>query len=172
METTDRNLVSSAIHGGVPIKSYIKTILGKVYVSAWDSFENQPIGLILEGDPRKEAESSIVDVWTEEEDFFFRNRNKRSLQIGEIIAFARKTEEREKTIEEYSDAELTTVINSKFFSFQNTLNSATSLAVLFRIKNLASDLEKSEKIMKLIEARISEVQASEFIPIKNIVTEL
>lgn len=167
METQDRNLTSGAIRGGTPLRSYIKTILGKVYVFVWDSFENLRTGIILEGDPRKKDEGSIVDVWTEEEDFFFRGKNKRLLEVGQIIPYIRKEEPKERTIEEYSDEELTTIVNSKFFTLQNVLNNTSSIAVLFRIKNLAQDLEKSSKLIKAIEARISEVQAEEFKPIPN-----
>lgn len=173
MENQDRNIASGAIHGGSPFKSYIKTILGKVYVSVWDSFENKPEGWILEGDPRKVDDGCIVDVWTPEEDFYFRNKNKRHLQTGDVIVYERKAVEKERTVEEYSDAELTEIVNSKFFTLQNVLNNTDSVAVLFRIKNLAQDLEKSEKLLKAIEARISEVQAEEFKPLpKSTITEL
>lgn len=162
MENQDRNIVSSAIHGGAPLCSYIKTTLGKVYVTVWDSFVNEPVGVILEGDPRKQDEGCIVDIWSKEEDYYFKSKNKRHIQTGEMIIFSRKQEERERTVEEYTDAELTDVINSKFFTLQNILNSTESVAVLFRIKTLAQELEKSDKLMKAIEARLSEVQAQEY----------
>jgi len=169
METQDRNIVG-AMHGATPVASYTKTILGKVYVTVWDSFENQPVGLILEGNPRKNDESCIVDTWSPEEDFYFRSKNKRFLETGTIIPKTRKAEVREKTIEEFTDEELQTLINSKFFSLQSALNSTNSIAVIYRIKNLAQDMEKSEKLMKAIDARLSEVQANEFKPLPNSTT--
>lgn len=172
METQDRNLASTAIHGGKPLKSYTKTTLGKVFVTVWDSFENQAVGLILSGDPRKADESCIVDIWSEEEDYYFRSKNKRHLQTGDMIVYTRKEEEAERTVEEYNDDELKAIINSKFFTLQNVLNNTESVAVLFRLKNLAQELEKSDKLIKAIEARISEVQAQEFKPIKPAITEL
>jgi hypothetical protein len=172
MDSQDRNLTNSAIHGGKPLKSYIKTTLGKVYVTVWDSFEGGAVGVILEGDPRKEIEGCIVDIWSEEEDFYFKNKNRRHLQTGDVITYNRKYETVEKTIEESSDEELIDILNSKFFTIQSALNSTSSVALLFRMKNLASDIEKSDKIMKTIEARISEVQAEEFKPIKTRVVEL
>lgn len=167
MATQDRNIVG-AMHGAAPTASYIKTILGKVYITLWDSFENQPVGMILEGDPRKKDESSIVDVWSSDEDFYFRSKNKRNLETGHIISFVRKEEVRERSIEEYSDEELTTIINSKFFTLQSILNSTSTVAVLFRIKNLAQELDKSEKLIRAIEARISELQAEEFKPLPKV----
>ena len=170
MNNEDRNLASGAMHSGVPYTSYIKTILGKMFVSVWDSFENRAEGIILQGDPRKKEETSIVDTWSQEEDYYFRNKNKRLMETGQIIAYVRKDEEKERTVEEYSDEELTTIINSKFFTLQNVLNNTNSTAVLFRIKNLAQELEKSDKLMKAIEARISEVQAEEFKPLPKVMT--
>lgn len=173
MENQDRNLASTVMHGGTPLKSYIKTILGKVYVTAWDSFQNQPVGLLLEGDPRRSDESSIIDIWSEEEDFFFKSKNKKHLQTGDVIAYKRNVEAKERTVEEYSDDELKEIINSKFFTLQNVLNNTDSIATLFRIKNLAQELEKSDKLIRAIDARISEVQAEEFKPLpKSIVTEI
>jgi len=164
MDNQDRNIVSGAINGGAPLRSYIKTILGKVFITLWDSFEKQPVGVLLEGDPRKKAETSIVDIWSEEEDFFFHKKNTRHFETGDIIAYVRASDEKERTIEEFSDDELTSIINSKFFALQSTLNSTKSIAVLFRIKTLAQELEKSERLMKAIDSRISEVQAEEFKP--------
>jgi hypothetical protein len=169
MDAQDRNL-SSAMQGGTPIKSYIKTILGKVYVTVWDSFENRPTGILLEGDPRKNDEGCIIDMFKEEEDFFFKNKNKTHLSTGTVIPYVRKDVVKERTIEEYSDEELKEIINSKFFTFQNVLNNTDSIAVLFRIKNLAQELEKSDKLIKVIEARISEVQAEEFKPLPKSMT--
>ena len=173
MDNIDRSVASGKIHGGTPLKSYIKTILGRVDVSVWDTFERIPVGLILSGDPRKQDEGCIIDIWSEEEDFFFTNKNKRHLQTGTIINFVRNTAPRERSVEEYSDEELKVIINSKFFTLQNVLNNTESIAVLFRIKNLAQELEKSDKLVKAIEARISEVQAEEFKPLpKQMVVEL
>jgi hypothetical protein len=173
MDNQDRNFAITALHGGVPLKSYIKTITGKVYVTVWDSFQNMAVGTILEGDPRKADESCIVDIWSEEEDYFFKSKNKSHLQTGDVIIYKRSTEEPERTVEQYSDDELKVIINSKFFTLQNVLNNTSSTAVLNRIKNLAQEMEKSDKLIKAIEARISEVQAEEFKPLpKSVTTEL
>lgn len=168
----DRNIINSAMYGGSPLKSYIKTILGKVYVTVWDSFTGGPEGVILFGDPRKGDDTCVVDIWTEEEDYYFRTKNKRHLQTGDVILYTRKTEVKERTVEEFTDEELTEILNKKYFALQNVLNSTTSVAVLFRIRSLAEKLEKSDKIMSAIDGRISEVQAEEYKPVPNITLEL
>jgi alpha-L-fucosidase len=168
MDIQDKNLLS----GTKPIKSYIKTILGKVYVTVWDSWENKPTGILLEGDPRKGDESCIIDIMTPEEDNFFKKKNAIHLREGSVITHVRSTEEKVRTVEEYSDDELKDILNSKFFTIQTTLNNTSSIAVLFRIKNLAHEMEKSDKLIKVVEARISEVQAEEFKPLpKSLILE-
>lgn len=161
METKDLALLQTA-SAGKPMKSYIKTILGKVYVTVWNSFENKAEGVILYGDPRRFDDECIVDIFSPEEDYFFKNKNKTHLQTGNVIEFERKEEAPVKTPETFSDAELTEIINKPFFSIQKLVNDTESTALLFRIKHLAETLEKSEKVMKLIEGRISEVQSKEF----------
>lgn len=176
MEHQDRNIVSSALHGGKPLKSYIKTILGKVYVTVWNSFENMPEGLILYGDPRKSEDTCVIDVWNHDEDYYFRTKNKRHLQAGNLISYERKEETSEKSAEEFSDAELEKLLEDKFkkfFSLQSLLNETDSIALLFRIKRIAEEQERSDKVIKAVEARIAELQAGEYKGIPSVVeTEL
>jgi hypothetical protein len=162
MDIKDKSIFKAGSAGGAPFKSYIKTILGRVYVTVWNPFEDIPEGVILYGDPRKQEESCIVDVFNEQEDYFFRTKNKLHLQTGDVIAFVRKEEEKERTPEEFSDEELKEVLSKPFFSIQKLVNDTVSVALLFRIKNLAQEMEKSEKVISTIEARLSEVQAAEF----------
>lgn len=161
-----RNELFSMMNDGRPYKSYIKGILGQVSVVVWDNFEEMPLEIILKGNPKNRDEGSIVDVWSPKEDVFFNRVNKKHFNNGVLLAYTRPELPAvvEKTVEQSSDEELITMINSKFLAFQAKLNKINSIAVLFRIRGLAEDLEKSEKIIKAIEARISELQADEFSP--------
>lgn len=156
---TDNLSIYSAMQEDKPIKSYIKTILGKVYVMVLDPFNDQPMGLLLEGDPKKPDEGAILDVWTTKQDVFIRNMNRNHFTNGLIKEYTRSTEPRERTIEEATDPELTEIVNLKFLSLQSKLNKITSIPVLFRLANLARENEKSDKIIRAIEARLSEVQS-------------
>jgi len=156
----DSTTIYSAMQEGMPIKSYIKTILGKVYVTVLNPFSDQPEGLLLEGDPKKPDDKAILDVWSTKQDVFLKNMNRSHFNNGIIKEYVRSTEPRERTIEEATDPELTEIVNMKFLGLQNKLNKITSTVVLFRILGLARDNEKSDKIIKAIEARISEVQSS------------
>lgn len=165
----------SAMVGGNPYKTYIKTILSRVYVTALNMLTGTPTpeGIILEGDPRKREEGAMIDVWSEQEDYFFRKMNKKHFDQGVLIEFKRTETKRERTIEEFTDEELKALINKPFLALKNTLNQTNSIATLFRIQALASELEKSEKVMKAIESRLSEVQLGETVTLPNSVeTEL
>lgn len=161
-----RNQLYSEMANGRPIASYKKTILAQAAISVWDNFEEKPIQMIIKGDPRRDLESCIIDVFSEKEKVFFERANKAHFKSGVLVHYQRPLETAvvEKPIEQFTDDQLTEIINSKFFTLQNTLNRVDSLAVLFRMKALAEDNEKSEKIIKVIEARISEVQALEYQP--------
>jgi len=141
-----------------PFKTYRKTILGRVSVNYIEPFSGKPAGIILTGNPKTD-ESARIDTWTEVDDGFFRKMNKRQFEVGNLLEIVREEEVKERTIESFTDEELIKIINSKFFTLESTLNKTESLAVLFRMVELAKELEKSEKIMKAFESRISELQA-------------
>jgi len=141
-----------------PFKTYRKTILGRVSVNYIEPFSGKPSGIILMGNPKTD-EGARIDTWTEVDDSFFRKMNKRQFEVGNILEMERVEEVKERTIESFSDEELTKIINSKYFTLEATLNKITSVAVLFRMVELAKELEKSDKIMKAFESKISELQA-------------
>lgn len=158
----DENRIFGAMQAGTPHKSYIKTILGQVYMNILNPFDGKPAGILLSGDPTARPESCILDVWTEKEDTYVKSMNKIHFETGTVIAYERPAEQvKERTIEEYSDEELKEVINSKFLALQSTLNKIESTPVLFRMVNLSREMEKSEKITGAIEARLSEVQIND-----------
>ena len=161
-----RNDMLLAMQSGVPYKTYKKTILGKVFVEIWDNFLNSPVGILLTGDPKKDDPDCFYHAWTEQNDVYFRRvgHNRRHLEQGTVIPVKFEEKEVEKTLETSSDDELTKLVNSPFLALQNALNKTKSVALLFRILTVAQELEKSEKITRAIEARLSEVQEEEFNP--------
>lgn len=165
-EILARNAMLAAMKGGKPYKTYKKTILGKVFIEVWDNFINGPVGILLSGDPKKDDPDCYYHAWTEDNDVFFRGvaHNRRHLEQGAIIPVKYEQKEIEKTIETSSDEELTKLVNSPFLALQNALNKTESVALLFRVLTIAQELEKSEKITRAIEARLSEVQEAEFNP--------
>ena len=157
---------------GEPYKSYIKTILGKVHVVAWDHFKDVSVGMLLTGDPRKHEESSIIDIWTQKEDVHFTRMNKKHLEQGVLIPYKRPvTEVKERTFEESTDEELIDILNSKFFTLKARMDKTESEAILFRLLTLAQEQDKSEAITKAIEARISEIQESKYVKVPSTLKE-
>jgi hypothetical protein len=160
--------VYSAMQIGNPFKSYRKTILGKVFVDVWDNFNNKPKTIRLHGKP----ETAIVDVWSEKEDVFFKNMNKKNFENGLIISVDRAKLPPQPEVKPYSDEDLDEVLKSKFYKLRSILNSISDAITLTRLLKVAEDNEASEKIMKSIEARLSEVQTAEFgVPIPEVVEE-
>jgi hypothetical protein len=146
-----------------PYASYVKTILGRVGVTVWDRFTQTPAYVILSGDPHRKAETAIVDVWNQREDSFLRRNNKRQFEKGILIPYTRPENVVVETpIEQFTDEQLKEIVNSKFLALQNRLNKIQGVPVLFRMINIAEDLEKSSKITDAIKARISEIQLAEY----------
>lgn len=146
-----------------PYASYIKTLLGRVGVTVWDRFTNTPAYVILTGDPRRKEEGTIVDVWSQREDAFFRRNNERHFQRGILIAYTRPENVQVDTpVEQFSDEQLKEIVNSKFLALQNKINKIDSVAVLFRMITIAEEMDKSSKITDAIQARISELQLSDY----------
>ena len=117
-----------------------------------------PEGIILSGDPNKDDVSSMYDVFSEQEDYFFKKMNRRHFEDGTLVEHTKAEQPRERTVEEFSDDELRAILGKPFQSLQQTLNKTKSVATIYRIQSLARDMEKSEKVMKHIESRLSEVQ--------------
>jgi hypothetical protein len=161
---TDKDVdreIYSAMQNGKPFKTYQKTILGKVYITALDPFSGSPVGYLLEGDPRNEDETTYFDVWSEKEDLFLRRMNKLQFESGNIIKKSRKEDvDVTRSYESFTDDELKEVISSPFLSLRKTLNQIETTAVLYRMITLATEMEKSEKLIGAIKARLSEVQSA------------
>jgi len=61
-----------------------------------------------------------------------------------------------------TDEEIDIVLNKKFLALKNRLVKFTEEAPIFRILNRARELDKSEKIIKRIEERLSELQLAAY----------
>lgn len=156
--------VYAAMQTGQPYSSYIKTIVGKIYVTILNPFYGEPVGKIIEGDPRgKNKESCIIDTWSEKEDVFFRRMNRAHFEKGNIIPYVRKAEEiNDEFVNDITDEMIDTLLGSRFLVLQNAVNKFTSPPPVFRILNRARELEKSEKIIKFLEGKLSELQLKEY----------
>jgi hypothetical protein len=117
----------------------------------------------LYGDPKKGEESTMVDVWNDVQDLFFKRTNKRSLETGMIIEVARKEDSSILNPEPYataSDEEIDSILKQKYYTILSALNKCTNTTVLTRFLERARLLEKSEKIINTIISRISEIESA------------
>ena len=149
--------IFSAMQTGKPLVSYKKTILGKAYVTVLNPFSGTPEGRILYGDD----EDAIVDIWSEKEKAFFLRMNKNHFKSGVIIEYERPEKEEITEEEKYNslpDEEMKKLLSSRFFTLQAALNKMTSAAPVYRLLQLAEELEKSEKVVAAIKARLSELE--------------
>lgn len=147
---------------GKPLKTYKKTILGQVYCSVLNSFSNEPEGILLSGDPTKNDPLSMFDIWNDMQDAYFRRANKKNLEMGVIIAFERPDSVQELEPEPFAtatDEEIDEILTSKYYTILSALNKCTNTIILNRFLQRARVLEKSEKIIKSITSRISELQS-------------
>ena len=144
-------------------KSYIKTILGALYINTLDDF-NKPIGIIVKGDPRgKDRQNCIIDTYNDTEDLYFKRNNRKHFEQGYLIEYERKeTDVPVESSNIFTDEQLITIINSRFLSLQSAVNKMTSVSPVSRLIGLAREYEKSEKIISFLERRLSEIQESEF----------
>lgn len=155
--------VFSAMQTEKPYKTYIKQILGKVQVKVINPFSGKPENRLLTGDPRQSNEDCLVKLWSEKEYQYFTTYNKKHLKSGTLLehkpkAKAPSQEEKHNTMKE---EELKKLLSSKFFTLQSALNKFTSEAPVYRLLILAEEMEKSEKIISAIKARLSELQEIE-----------
>ena len=151
----------SAMQTGTPHKSYIKTILGRVRIFLLNPFSKNPEELLLFGNPRQQPDSAIIDMWSPEEDLFFRKKNKIQFEKGNLIEFIRPETTEISEEEKYNtltNEELTVILKAPFFNLQRAMEKMTAVAPVFRLLSLAEDMGKSEKYMNHIRARISELQ--------------
>jgi len=140
-----------------PYTTYEKTILGKVFVTVLDPFSGNPVGMLLHG--RRGEPDTIINMWSEVEDLFFKRSNRRELERGTIVKVVLPEQvEEPHTIEQYSDDELKSVINQRYASFQKVLSSIENEAVVYRMLNLAEEMEKSDRIMQAIKSKLAELQ--------------
>jgi len=149
-----------------PYKMYIKAILGRVHLSILDPLDgNKPTGVMLSGDPNTDPDC-IVKVWSEMEDLYFQRMNRKFLSDGTILPYNRPAETAKvKSFEESTDEELTEFLKQRYITMQNKLSEIKSEAVLYRLLNLAKAQDKPERLVKLLELKLAELQlgdSSEF----------
>jgi len=154
----------SAMSEGKPLKRYMKTILGKVYVTTLNPFDNggKPQPIELYGVPRPGNSRAVVEIWSSKEDRFFLKVNESHFKAGNLRLLEdqdiEKVAEEPESPNEISDEQITEILNKPFMALKNQLNKFTTPAPVYRFLLRAEELEKSEKITNVIKARQAELE--------------
>lgn len=160
MVNTDHDIYA-AMQDGKPMAVYRKGILGKVHVITLNPFTEEAEGVILEGNPAKadEIDTQVIELWTTKSQLFFERMNKKHIEAGRLNLVEKAALPKAPLSPNIiSDEEIDVLLNSKFLALKARLDKFTDTAPVFRVVNRARELEKSEKIIKHIEERISQLQ--------------
>jgi hypothetical protein len=162
MATESRELFD-AMQEGKPLARFRKTILGKVHVVILNPFTQNPEGIILSGNPQRIEEwpDMVVELWSPKEKVFFERMNKKHIDAGRVIEI-KDVPQAPPSPNKISDEQIDKLLNSKFLALKNRLDKFTDEAPIFRILNRARELDKSEKIIKHIEEKLSELQLARY----------
>lgn len=164
MANTDYD-VYSAMQDGEPLAVYKKGIMGKVHVVTLNPFTEEAEGIILEGNPgkAKELETQIIELWTTKSKLFFERMNKKHIAAGRLNLVKKESLPKiPPSPNVISDEEIDKLLNSKFLALRARLDKFTDSAPVFRLVNRARELDKSEKIVKHIEEKISQLQLKRY----------
>lgn len=164
MAMTDESQLFGMMQTNKPLKMYIKTVPSVVYVNILDPFSGKAAGTLLKGNPRTYARESIVEIWSEKEDVYFQRANRKHIETGVVIPYTPKDVvevSEEERINSMSDEEMEVLLKKPFFSLQSVVNKTTSPATLFRMLEMAKDLDRSEKTISLIEGKLAELNGEE-----------
>lgn len=157
--------IYSAMQDGEPLAVYRKGILGKVHVITLNPFTEEAEGIILEGNPTKadEIDTQVVELWSTKSQLFFERMNKKHIAAGRLNLVKKAALPKAPPSPNIiSDEEIDVLLNSKFLALRARLDKFTDSAPVFRLVNRARELEKSEKIIKHIEEKISQLQLKKY----------
>jgi hypothetical protein len=149
-----------AMQEGKPLKRYIKTILGVVWVTALSPFDGKPQPVALKGQPKKGNHNAIVRIWSTMEDQFFKEMNREHFKAGNVreLKVTEQPPKPKPSPNQIDDEEIREILNKPFLSLKNKLNKFTKPAPVARFLMMAEEMEKSEKITDAIRARLSELE--------------
>ena len=154
---------------GKPIAVFKKAILGKVEVSVVNPFNGIPEPVILYGNPSKNSEGCFVEVWSQMEEAYFERQNKSLFKQGYLV----KLEEKEKPLEKggvkksyegFTKEIIEKLVTAPYMKFKKDLNEIDSVPILYRVLEVAEELERPEKTMNNIRQRLTEVQQKDIKP--------
>lgn len=160
MDSTTFDVFAAMQEGKEPLARYTKTIVGKVHVTAIDPFSDKPVEVILEG-PNNERKASI-ELWTNKYLLFFERVNYRHIQSGRLTKASTTTISEPISPNQLSDEEIDALLNDKFLALKARVEKFTDIAPVHRFIVRARTLDKSEKIIKFLEEKASQIEIEKY----------
>lgn len=140
-----------------PFKKYTKTV--DYVVTGWRlDTDGRQVEFILESPTETfDYEQEVLEIYSEREDKFFRQRNRRLFEKGLIKEFTGEPETVDETnfLTDAEVNEIATIRSSE--ELKNELNALTSRATVLRIQKAAKEIGRPARIMKVIDTRLSEL---------------
>ena len=155
---SDLDLYAAMQEGKEPLARYKKTIVGKVHVVALNPFSEEPEGVLLEGD----SDKAYIELWDVKQLVFFERMNRSHLEAGRVVKLAKAPEPPPPSPNQLSDDEIDKLLDGKYKALRARLDKFTDTAPILRLLNRARELEKSEKIIKHLEERISQIELEKY----------
>lgn len=151
----------SAMQEGRPFKKYRKVILGKVFLTLLNPFSGKPEGVVVAGNPNDPADLDkiTIDIWSVKEHEYFKRLNRNQMVAGNIVEVpSNEPKPVIKSPNTISNEEIGDLLNKPFLALRNKLAQFTAVGPVYRVLTEAERLEKSEKILNAIRARMSELE--------------
>lgn len=155
---SDYDVFAAMQEGKEPLARYRKTIVGKVHVVALNPFSEQPEGVLLEGD----SKDSYIELWNIKQLVFFERMNRNHLEAGRVIKMEKAPVPPPPSPNQLTDDEIDKLLEGKYPTLKSRLTTFTDTAPVLRLLNRARELEKSEKIVKYLEERLSQIELEKY----------
>lgn len=146
---------------GKPKKTYIKTQIGKVVVHALNPFNDEPIEVILEGNPRKFEEGTMIDLWTDKQIVYFERMNERFIKSEFIQEIDRKSIDKNNVeYSSYTNKDILELYDRAFLSFKHFIDNVYDIDFLQRMLQVAHENGIEKKgFLKAVTKRIENLAA-------------
>lgn len=154
--------IYEAMQEDKPLAIFRKTILGKVAVSVLNPIFDRPEIVLLQGKVDKNNRECYVSIFTTKELVFFERVNRRLIEIGHIIRddnFIKQEETKnEKPFEQYTDEELSELLNKQYAYFIKVLSKINNPVVVHRLLEIAQNENKPSKLINTLQTKIAELE--------------
>lgn len=149
---------------GEAIEHYIKACRGRLAVEIIDPFSGEAIIRILKGDttdPNMDDEEALVPLYTEYDQQYFLQSNRKIINRGLIVPYTPEFVE-EQSVNVITEDELIEALDKPFFAVKALLDKFTSPVPVERLLRKAKELNKTSGVVDAIEVRLAVLQEEEY----------